>query len=81
MRCCIDHLYYHYLVAYEVSNNQRSRWSNADVDFLGYRPQDDSERFAQNILAKRLVEDLIAARFHGGSFCPLEFEGDVECID
>ncbi len=81
VRCCIDHPDYHYLVAYGVSNNQRSRWSNAGVDFLGYRPQDDSEVFAERILAKGIVEDPIAARFHGGFFCPLEFDGDVEAID
>jgi len=81
VRCCIDHPDYHYLVAYGVSNNTRSRWSNADVDFLGYRPQDDSERFAPQILAKDIVEDPIAARFHGGFFCPLEFDGDVMRID
>lgn len=81
VRCCIDHPDYHYLVAYGVSNNLRSRWSNAEVDFLGYRPQDDSEDYAQAILAKGIVEDPIAARFHGGFFCPLEFDGDVERID
>ena len=81
VRRCIDHPDYHYLVAYGVSNNKRSRWSNADVDFLGYRPQDDSEIFAERILAKGVVEDPIAARFHGGFFCPLEFDGDVDRID
>ena len=81
VRCCIDHPDYHFLVAYGVSGNQRSRWSNADVDFLGYRPQDDSERFAPAILAKGHIEDPIAARFHGGFFCPLEFDGDVDLID
>ena len=81
VRRCIDHPDYHYLVAYGVSNNRRSRWSNAAVDFLGYRPQDDSETFADRILAKGIVEDEIAARFHGGFFCPLEFDGDVERID
>ena len=81
VRRCIDHPEYHYLVAYGVSNNRRSRWSNAGVDFLGYRPQDDSEIFAERILAKGIVEDPIAARFHGGFFCPLEFDGDVGRID
>ena len=81
VRRCIDHPDYHYLVAYGVSNNRRSRWSNAHVDFLGYRPQDDSESYAERILAKGIQEDPIAARFHGGFFCPIEFDGDVERID
>ncbi len=81
VRRCIDHPDYHYLVAYGVSNNTRSRWSNADVAFLGYQPQDDSETFAKAILAKGIVEHPIAAPFHGGFFCPLEFDGDLNRID
>lgn len=81
VRRCIDHPDYHYIVAYGVSNNQRSRWSNDGVAFLGYQPQDDSEVFAEAILAKGIVENPIAARFHGGFFCPLEFTGKVDRID
>lgn len=81
VRCCIDHPSYQFLVAYGVSNNTRSRWSNKAVDFLGYQPQDDSEVFAPEILAKGIQEDSIAAQFHGGFFCPLEFDGDVDRID
>ena len=33
VRCCIDHDDYHFLVAYGVSNNRRSRWSNDRIDF------------------------------------------------
>jgi uronate dehydrogenase len=77
---CIDHPAYHFIVAYGVSNNSRSRWRNADVDFLGYRPQDNSEVFAERILAQGIAEDPIAAQFHGGFFCPLEFDGDVDRI-
>lgn len=81
VRCCIDYPEYHYIVAYGVSNNRRSRWNNDGVAFLGYQPQDDSEVFAEAILAKGIVEDPIAARFHGGFFCPLEFTGNVDRID
>ena len=81
VRCCIDHEDYHFLVAYGVSNNRRSRWSNARVDFLGYRPQDDSEVFAEEIVALGIVEDPVAAPFHGGFYCPIEFDGDVDRID
>ncbi len=78
---CIDHPKYHFLVAYGVSNNRRSRWSNKGINFLGYAPQDDSEVFAEEILAKGLVEDPLAAPFHGGFYCPIEFDGDVDAID
>ena len=77
---CIDHPAYHFLIAYGVSNNTRSRWSNAGADFLGYRPEDDSERFAAEILAAGATEDKVAAAFHGGSYCPIEFEGKLEDI-
>lgn len=80
VRRCIDHPDYHYEVIYGVSNNTRSRWDNTNVKFLGYRPQDDSETYAQEILAKGEVENEISAQFHGGFFTPMEFAGDTERI-
>jgi uronate dehydrogenase len=59
----------------------RSRWDNTNVKFLGYRPQDDSEVFAAEILAAGVKEDEIAAQFHGGFYCPMEFAGDTSRID
>lgn len=81
VRRCIDHEDYHFLIAYGVSNNRRSRWRNDRVDFLGYRPQDDSEEFAEQVMALGIVEDPVAAPFHGGFYCPIEFDGDVDRID
>jgi uronate dehydrogenase len=81
VRRCIDAADFHFIVAYGVSNNRRSRWSNRHVDFLGYAPQDDSESYAQAILAKGIVEDPVAAPFHGGFYCPIEFDGDMDRID
>jgi uronate dehydrogenase len=81
VRCCIDHPDYHYEVIYGVSNNTRSRWDNTAVKFLGYRPQDDSEVYAQEILAKGDKENEISAQFHGGFFTPMEFAGDVDRIE
>jgi uronate dehydrogenase len=74
---CIAHPGYRFLVAYGVSANRRSRWSNADVDFLGYRPEDDAEVFADAIEGSGAVEDPDEARFHGGSFCTLEHTADL----
>jgi uronate dehydrogenase len=81
VRCCIDHPDFHFLVAYGVSNNRRSRWSNTHVAFLGYAPQDDSEVYAAEVLAQSPAEDPVAAPFHGGFYCPIEFDGDVQRID
>jgi uronate dehydrogenase len=81
VRRCIDHPDYHFLIIYGVSNNLRSRWDNTNVKFLGYRPEDDSEVFASEILAKGDKEDPIAAQFHGGFYCPMEFVGDPSRVD
>ena len=81
VRRCIDHPHYHFAVVYGVSNNLRGRWDNSNVKFLGYRPQDDSEVFATEILAQGRKENEIAAQFHGGFYCPMEFTGDPTEID
>ncbi len=81
VRRCIDHPHYHFVVVYGVSNNLRSRWDNTNAKFLGYRPQDDSEAFAAEILARGEKENEIAAQFHGGFYTPMEFSGDADAID
>jgi uronate dehydrogenase len=81
IRRCIDHPDFHYIVAYGVSNNLRSRWDNTDIKFLGYSPEDNSETYAQEILAKGEVENEISAQFHGGFYTPMEFAGDPAKID
>jgi uronate dehydrogenase len=81
VRRCIDYPDYHFVIAYGVSNNLRSRWDNTDAKFLGYRPQDDSEIYAAEILATGAQEDPIAAQFHGGFYTPMEFAGDPSRID
>jgi uronate dehydrogenase len=81
VRRCLDYSHYHFVVVYGVSNNLRSRWDNSNVKFLEYRPEDDSEQFAPEILAKGEKENEIAAQFHGGFYCPMEFAGDTTSID
>ena len=78
---CVEHPAYHFVVVYGVSNNLRNRWDNTPARFLGYRPQDDAEKFATEVLATSPVEDPIAAQFHGGMYCPIEFVGDTDRID
>jgi uronate dehydrogenase len=80
-RRCIDYPHYHFVVVYGVSNNLRSRWGNTNAKFLGYRPEDDSEVFAAEILARGGKENEIAAQFHGGFYTPMEFSGDADAID
>ena len=78
---CVEHPAYHFVVVYGVSNNLRNRWDNTPAKFLGYRPQDDAEQFAAQVLATSPIEDPIAAQFHGGMYCPMEFVGDASRID
>lgn len=80
-RRCVEHPGYHFVVVYGVSNNLRNRWDNTPVKFLGYRPQDNAEDFAAQVLATSPPEDPIAAQFHGGMYCPIEFVGDTSRID
>jgi uronate dehydrogenase len=80
-RRCIDHPDYHFVVVYGVSNNLRNRWDNTPAKFLGYRPQDDAEVFAAEVLATSPLEDPIAVQFHGGMYCPIDFVGDTTRID
>jgi len=80
-RRCIDHPDYHFVIVYGVSNNLRSSWDNSSVKFLGYRPEDDAEVFAAEILALGKKENEIAAQFHGSFYTPIEFAGDPKKID
>ena len=55
-------------IVYGVSGNDLGLWDNARALAIGYCPQDNSERFAEEILMQPDGEDQAAARFHGGSF-------------
>jgi uronate dehydrogenase len=81
VRRSIDYPNYHFIIVYGVSNNLRDRWDNSNVKFLDYHPEDNSEIFASEILAKGVKEDKVAAQFHGGFYCPMEFSGNMTLID
>ena len=60
-------------VVYGVSGNKRSWYDNSNAERLGYRPQDDSEPYAQEVLAKEKPSDNRIAEAHqGGIFCTAE---------
>ncbi len=42
-----------YLVVWGVSNNTRSYWDNSGAERLGYRPMQNSEDYAEEILSSR----------------------------
>jgi uronate dehydrogenase len=61
-------------IVYGVSNNRRSWYDNSNAERLGYRPQDESEPYAAEVLAAEPAgADPIAERYQGGTFCAAEY--------
>jgi uronate dehydrogenase len=72
----IDHPEIKYEIVYGVSDNRRSWYDNSNAYRLGYRPQDDAERFAAEVLAKEQPGDPRAELYQGGNFVFAEIGGD-----
>jgi uronate dehydrogenase len=73
VRIGVDHPDIRFEVVYGVSGNQRSWYDNSNATRLGYRPQDDSEPYAAEMLAKH-VDDANpeVERYQGGTFVASE---------
>jgi uronate dehydrogenase len=77
VRIGVDHPDIRFEIVYGVSGNKRSWYDNSNAHRLGYRPQDDSEPYAQEILAKHVDDaDPRVERFQGGTFVALESGGN-----
>ncbi|WP_299960072.1 NAD(P)-dependent oxidoreductase [uncultured Roseobacter sp.] len=61
-------------IVYGVSNNDRAPVDNAKASFLGYRPKDNAEQFAEEILAEAPPVDLKdpGQMCHGGPFSSVD---------
>lgn len=61
-------------IVYGVSNNDRAPVDNAKASFLGYRPKDNAEQFAEKILAEAKQADPggPGQMCHGGPFASTE---------
>ncbi|MEO0635024.1 MAG: NAD(P)-dependent oxidoreductase [Pseudomonadota bacterium] len=61
-------------IVYGVSNNDRVPVDNSSAAFLGYRPKDNAEQFAAEILAKEHEQSLDdpANLYQGGPFAVVE---------
>ena len=83
VRIGLEHPELHYEIVYGASESDRSWWDNANAYGLGYKPQDESEPFAPEILAAEPAEpaDTVAELFQGGPFCSPEFTGDPDRIE
>jgi uronate dehydrogenase len=75
VRIGLEHPDIRYEIVYGVSNNRRSWYDNSNAERLGYRPQDDSEPYAEAVLAREANQpkDPIAEHYQGGTFCAAEF--------
>jgi uronate dehydrogenase len=69
----IDHPDVKFEIVYGVSGNARSWYDNSNATRLGYRPQDDAEDFAEEILRKEKPPGPgRAEQFQGGVFVDVE---------
>ena len=70
---CIEVPEVGFLVAWGVSANTRSYWSPTGCERLGYRPVQNAEEFAAEILAAQNPIDALGQRYQGGSFASMDF--------
>ncbi len=63
-----------FTIVYGVSNNDRATVDNSNASFLGYRPKDNAEQFAEKILSEAPVTDTkdLAQSRQGGPFASTE---------
>jgi uronate dehydrogenase len=75
VRIGLEHPDIRFEIVYGVSNNRRSWYDNSNAERLGYRPQDDSEPFAEAVLASEAGQpaDPVAEHYQGGTFCAAEY--------
>jgi len=64
----IEHPDIRFEIVYGVSDNARSWYDNANALRLGYAPQDDSEIYAEAVLARERPGDPRAEAHQGGAF-------------
>ena len=68
----IDHPDIKFEIVYGVSGNKRSWYDNSNAARLGYRPQDDAETHAVEVLAREKPGDPVAELYQGGIFTVAE---------
>ncbi|MGQ0655085.1 MAG: NAD-dependent epimerase/dehydratase family protein [Betaproteobacteria bacterium] len=69
----IEHPEVRFEIVYGISGNKRAWYDNSNAFRLGYKPQDDSEPYAAEVLKKEPAgASPIAERYQGGTFCAVE---------
>jgi uronate dehydrogenase len=73
----IEHPAIRFEIVYGVSGNKRSWYDNSNAERLGYRPLDDSETFAAEVLRnEKPGADPQSEKYQGGMFVLAETGGD-----
>ncbi len=73
MMRCIETPRVDYLVVWGVSNNTRSYWSQIGAERLGYRPVQNSEDYATEVLKQPNPLDETAQQYQGGGFVSMNY--------
>jgi len=68
----IEHPDIRFEIVYGVSGNKRSWYDNANAHRLGYKPLDNSEAYAAQVLAREKPGDPTAELYQGGAFVVAE---------
>jgi uronate dehydrogenase len=68
----IEHPEIRFEIVYGVSGNTRSWYDNSNAERLGYRPKDNAEAYAPEVLAREKPGDPVAELYQGGIFCVAE---------
>ena len=73
VRIGVDHPDVRFEIVYGISANQRSWYDNSNAERLGYRPQDESEAYAADILGRHQDDaDPRVETYQGGTFVVAE---------
>jgi uronate dehydrogenase len=68
----LEHPDIRFEIVYGISGNARAWYDNSNAARFGYRPLDDSEPYAPDVLAREPPGDPVAARLQGGLFAVSE---------
>jgi uronate dehydrogenase len=74
---CIEAPDIGYMAVWGVSNNTRSYWDQTGAERLGYKPVQNAEDYADEILGQKNPLDPIAQKFQGGGFVTLDYTRTV----
>lgn len=80
IRIGLEHPDIRFEIFYGASDNAASWWDNSRARKLGYRPTGKAEdhRAHAESEQKKIGPDAIGDLFQGGTFCSMEFTGDVK---